>query len=35
MWFIAWRGYPESGQPRDIKNAPVNVAMYIKSQAIL
>ena len=30
MWFIAWRGYPESGQPRDIKNAPVNVAMYIK-----
>ena len=30
LWFIAWRGYPESGQPRDIKSAPVNVAMYIK-----
>ena len=30
LWIIAWRGYPKSGQPRDIKSAPVNVAMYIK-----
>jgi|TARA_B110000495_G_C22982220_1_gene577510 branched-chain amino acid aminotransferase len=30
LWIIAWRGYPESGNPRDIKSAPVNVAMYIK-----
>ena len=30
LWIVAWRGYPKSGQPRDIKSAPVNVAMYIK-----
>jgi len=30
LWIVAWRGYPKSGNPRDIKSAPVNVAMYIK-----
>jgi branched-chain amino acid aminotransferase len=30
VWFIIWRGYPPSGNPRDIENCPVNFAMYIK-----
>jgi branched-subunit amino acid aminotransferase/4-amino-4-deoxychorismate lyase len=30
VWFAAWRGYPPSGNPRDIANAPVHFAMYIK-----
>jgi branched-subunit amino acid aminotransferase/4-amino-4-deoxychorismate lyase len=30
LWIVAWRGYPKSGNPRDIKSAPVNMAMYIK-----
>jgi branched-chain amino acid aminotransferase len=30
VWFIVWRGYPESGNPRDIDNCPINFAMYIK-----
>ena len=30
VWFIAWRGYPPSGNPRDLENCPVNFAMYIK-----
>jgi branched-chain amino acid aminotransferase len=30
VWFMVWRGYPESGNPRDIENAPINFAMYIK-----
>lgn len=30
VWFAAWRGYPPSGNPRDIKNAPNHFAMYIK-----
>jgi branched-chain amino acid aminotransferase len=30
VWFIIWRGFPPSGNPRDIKNCPVNFAMYIK-----
>ncbi len=30
LWIVAWRGYPKSGNPRDIKSAPVNLAMYIK-----
>ena len=30
VWFMVWRGYPESGNPRDIDNCPVHFAMYIK-----
>ena len=30
VWFSAWRGYPPSGNPRDLENCPVNFAMYIK-----
>ena len=30
VWFMVWRGYPKSGNPRDIENAPINFAMYIK-----
>jgi branched-chain amino acid aminotransferase len=30
LWIVAWRGYPKSGNPRDIKSAPINMAMYIK-----
>jgi branched-chain amino acid aminotransferase len=30
VWFIIWRGFPPSGNPRDIDNCPVNFAMYIK-----
>ena len=29
VWFLVWRGYPASGNPRDIENCPVNFAMYI------
>ena len=30
VWFLIWRGYPPSGNPRDLENCPVNFAMYIK-----
>lgn len=30
VWFIIWRGFPPSGNPRDIENCPINFAMYIK-----
>jgi branched-chain amino acid aminotransferase len=30
VWFLVWRGYPPSGNPRDIDNCPVHFAMYIK-----
>ena len=30
VWFLAWRGYPPSGNPRDIENCPTHFAMYIK-----
>ena len=30
VWFLAWRGYPPSGNPRDLENCPINFAMYIK-----
>ena len=30
VWFLAWRGYPPSGNPRDIENCPVHFAMYTK-----
>ena len=30
VWFIIWRGFPPSGNPRDIDNCPINFAMYIK-----
>lgn len=30
VWFLAWRGFPPSGNPRDIANCPVHFAMYIK-----
>ena len=30
VWFMLWRGYPPSGNPRDIDNCPTNFAMYIK-----
>ena len=30
VWFLAWRGYPPSGNPRDLENCPVNFAIYIK-----
>jgi branched-chain amino acid aminotransferase len=30
VWFLVWRGYPPSGNPRDIDNCPINFAMYIK-----
>lgn len=30
VWFIVWRGYPPSGNPRDIENCPIHFAMYIK-----
>jgi len=30
VWFIIWRGFPPSGNPRDLENCPVNFAMYIK-----
>lgn len=29
-WIIVWRGFPESGNPRDIANCPVNCVMYVK-----
>lgn len=29
-WIIVWRGFPESGNPRDIKNCPINCVMYVK-----
>ena len=30
VWFLAWRGYPPSGNPRDLENCPTHFAMYIK-----
>jgi branched-chain amino acid aminotransferase len=30
VWFLLWRGYPPSGNPRDIDGCPINFAMYIK-----
>lgn len=30
VWFIAWRGYPPSGNPRDLENCPTHFAVYIK-----
>jgi len=30
VWFLLWRGFPPSGNPRDLENCPVNFAMYIK-----
>lgn len=30
VWFLVWRGAPPSGNPRDISNAPIHFAMYIK-----
>jgi branched-chain amino acid aminotransferase len=30
VWFMIWRGFPPSGNPRDIDNCPINFAMYIK-----
>ena len=30
VWFMIWRGFPPSGNPRDLENCPVNFAMYIK-----
>ena len=30
VWFLVWRGFPPSGNPRDLENCPVNFAMYIK-----
>ena len=30
VWFLVWRGYPPSGNPRDLENCPINFAMYIK-----
>ena len=30
VWFLVWRGYPLSGNPRDIDNCPIHFAMYIK-----
>ncbi len=30
VWFLVWRGAPPSGNPRDIANAPIHFAMYIK-----
>lgn len=29
-WVIVWRGYPSSGNPRDIKSCPVNCVIYVK-----
>lgn len=30
VWFIVWRGFPPSGNPRDLENCPTHFAMYIK-----
>ena len=30
VWFMIWRGFPPSGNPRDLENCPINFAMYIK-----
>ena len=30
VWFIIWRGFPPSGNPRDLENCPVHFAMYVK-----
>tara|TARA_B100000886_G_scaffold203593_1_gene140609 strand:- start:1670 stop:2506 length:837 start_codon:yes stop_codon:yes gene_type:complete len=30
VWFLIWRGFPPSGNPRDLENCPINFAMYIK-----
>ena len=30
VWFLAWRGYPPSGNPRDLENCKTHFAMYIK-----
>lgn len=30
VWFILWRGFPPSGNPRDLENCPTHFAMYIK-----
>ena len=30
VWFLAWRGYPPSGNPRDLENCRTHFAMYIK-----
>ena len=30
VWFILWRGFPPSGNPRDLENCPTNFAMYVK-----
>lgn len=30
VWFAAWRGYPASGNPRDIDSTPVHFSMYVK-----
>lgn len=30
VWFILWRGFPPSGNPRDLENCPTHFAMYVK-----
>ena len=30
VWFIIWRGFPPSGNPRDLENCPTHFAMYVK-----
>lgn len=30
VWFLAWRGFPPSGNPRDLENCPTHFAIYIK-----
>ena len=30
VWFILCRGFPPSGNPRDLENCPTNFAMYVK-----
>lgn len=30
VWFMAWRGFPQSGNPRDIANCKTHFVMYAK-----
>lgn len=30
VWIAVWRGFPKSGNPRDIKSCPINYVIYVK-----
>lgn len=30
VWVVVWRGFPSSGNPRDIQSCPINYVIYVK-----